>query len=59
MNNFDRIKEMVLIMYNILPEDASTEQISNALATIIAEDKHIAEYEAKKKTINWEDLASF
>jgi len=56
MNNLERLQEMVLVMYSITLEDASLEEISTALSQVMAEEEYIAQYEAKRKTINWEDL---
>lgn len=56
MNNLERLEEMVVVMYNITLENASLQEMSEALTQIMAEDEYIAEYEARRKTINWEDL---
>ena len=55
-NNFKRLEEMVLVMYNISPEFGTTEQLSMALEAIIEEDEYLIKLNTKKRTINWDDL---
>ena len=52
-SNIHNVQEMVLIMYNVLPEEASLEQILNATRALIKEEDVIPH---TRKTIDWEDL---
>jgi len=54
MNNFEHLQEMVTIMFHIVPEDASLEQILEATQALIAEQQELMPH--KRKTLEFEDL---